>query len=147
MKAMQCEHAAGLIGAYLDQELDAGTRREVSAHLSGCAACATLADDDRATSRRLAALGREPAPAHLAERLRARLAAADSHTLTLAHRAAHAVRLGPGWRRQAAVLLLACGATSLATALAVSRMDATAALERDIAAAHVRSLLQDSPTQ
>ena len=44
-------------------------------------------------------------------------------------------------------MLLACGMTAGATALLMSRMQGWAALERDIAAAHVRSLLQDSPLQ
>src|SRR5262249_39585504 len=37
--------------------------------------------------------------------------------------------------------------TSAATVLVVSRVDQAALLERDVFAAHVRSLLQDSPTQ
>ena len=54
-----------------------------------------------------------------------------------------------GWKRlrQAAVLLLACGLTAAATALVMSRGTDTAMIERDVAAAHVRSLLQDSPMQ
>jgi anti-sigma factor RsiW len=46
-----------------------------------------------------------------------------------------------------AVLLLACGVTAAVTTLVMSRMADIAALERDVAAAHVRSLLQESPIQ
>ena len=60
---MRCDKVAELIGAYLDQELDAETLfREVAAHLSSCAVCATLADDGRGVGRQIAAFGREPAP-------------------------------------------------------------------------------------
>jgi anti-sigma factor RsiW len=44
-------------------------------------------------------------------------------------------------------MLLACAVTAAATALVISRVADTAMLKRDVAAAHVRSLLQDSPTQ
>src|SRR5262249_45270989 len=48
---------------------------------------------------------------------------------------------------QAAVLLIACGLTALATASLLSRADREALLARDSVGAHVRSLLQGSPTQ
>jgi anti-sigma factor RsiW len=147
MKAMQCDRAGELIGAYLDQELDAETRREVAAHLDGCAACSAMADDFRRMSGKLAMLGRAPAPEHLDERVRSLVKEADGGAIASPRPVAQGDRLRQGWLRQAAVLLLACGVTAAATALLTSRMDGMAALERDVAAAHVRSLLQDSPMQ
>jgi anti-sigma factor RsiW len=44
-------------------------------------------------------------------------------------------------------VVLACVLTAAATVLVMSRMDGTANLEREVVAAHVRSLLQDSPIQ
>lgn len=144
---MQCDRASELIGAYLDQELDADTRRAVAVHLGGCPACTALADDFRSMGRRLTAIGRELPPEHLASRVRARLAEAEAKA-TLPRRLAIAQRLrNLSWLRQAAVLLLACGLTAAATALVMSRTANIATVEREVAAAHVRSLLQESPTQ
>jgi anti-sigma factor RsiW len=142
---MRCDEAGELIGAYFDQELEADARREVAAHLGGCAACVALGDDMRRVSRQVAALERERAPQDLAADVRALLAVADSAP---APRVAmpHGL-LRQGWLRQAAVLLLACGVTAAVTGLLVSRSSGIALIERDVAAAHVRSLLQDSPMQ
>lgn len=142
---MQCDRAAELIGAHLDRELDPETRREIAEHLDGCPACSALADDIRRMGGQLAALGREPVPRDLDARVRSRLASAGAETMDSPRVAARGRRLAQSWQRQAAVLLLACGVTAAATALVMSRMDAVAALERDVAGAHVRSLLQESP--
>lgn len=142
---MRCDEAGELIGAYFDQELEADARREVAAHLGGCAACTALGDDMRRVSRQVAALGRERAPRDLAADLRALLAVAESAPaprVAMPHGLLH-----QGWLRQAAALLLACGVTAAATALVISRSSDVALIERDVAAAHVRSLLQDSPMQ
>jgi anti-sigma factor RsiW len=147
MKAMQCDRAAELIGPYLDQELDAETRRNVATHLGDCRSCSVLADNQRSTSRQLATLGREPAPEQLAERVRSLIANAARESSVLPRLAGRGDRLRQGWLHRAALVLLACGMTAGATALLMLQMGASAALERDVAAAHVRSLLQDSPMQ
>jgi anti-sigma factor RsiW len=51
------------------------------------------------------------------------------------------------WISRAAALLLVCGLSVAATVLVMSRMDGMTALGREVVAAHVRSLLQESPTQ
>jgi anti-sigma factor RsiW len=144
---MQCDRAAELIGAYLDQELDAATRREVAAHLATCPACTALAAELQHMGRQLAALGREPAPDSLAADVRhwlARAAATGSAAgIAGILGAPHARR----WLSQAAALVLACGLTAAGTAFVMSRISDTATLEREVVTAHVRSLLQDSPTQ
>lgn len=147
MRAMRCDRAAELIGAYLDQELNPEDRREIAAHLDACPACSALADDIRHIGGKVAALGRELAPEDLEDRVRSRLASAEAEPVDRPRLAARSGRLTQSWQRQAAVLLLACGVTAAVTALLTSRIDATAALERDVAVAHVRSLLQESPVQ
>ena len=144
---MRCDTVAELIGAYLDQELDADTRREVAAHLGSCAACSALADDLRRLGRQLAALGREPAPKHLAAIVQERLAssAADKPAPLRLPQIANA-RAYRWWRQAAAALVLAC-VTAAATGFVVTRMGAMTMTQQEVAAAHVRSLLQDSPTQ
>lgn len=137
-----------MIGAYLDQELDPASRREVAAHLASCAACTALADEVQGIGRQVAALGRERAPGQLVIAVRDRLAdaAASQPRRPIRFAAVEGTPLRR-WLGRAAALLLACGLASAATVLLVSRMDSTAMLERDVVAAHVRSLLQESPTQ
>ena len=48
---------------------------------------------------------------------------------------------------QAAVLLVACALSAFATAVVLSRAENTKRLDGEVVAAHVRSLLQDSPIQ
>jgi anti-sigma factor RsiW len=137
-----------MIGAYLDQELDPAIRREVAAHLLSCPACSARAEDLHRTSRQVAALGRERAPMHLKIDVRQRLARASAGT-----RAPLRLRLPidrllvNGWVGRAVSLILLCALTAVATAVVVSRMDSAGMLEREVVAAHVRSLLQESPTQ
>jgi anti-sigma factor RsiW len=144
---MQCDRLGETIGAYLDQELDPATRGEVAAHLAACPACAALAEDIQRTSRQVAALGREQAPAHLAAEVRERLAEASPRKLDLIQLAAPGRLPLQLWLGRAAALLLAGALAAAATFLVVSRPDRIAMLERDVLAAHVRSLLQDSPIQ
>jgi anti-sigma factor RsiW len=144
---MQCDRLGETIGAYLDQELDPATRGEVAAHLASCQACAALAEEIQCTSRQVAALGRERAPGRLMADVRERLAGASAAPLV-------PLRLPPAihhlplrrWLGRVAALIV-CGLIAAAAVHMMSRMDSTALLERDVLAAHVRSLLQDSPTQ
>src|SRR5262249_46714878 len=140
---MQCDRTGEILGAYLDQELDPATRREVATHLASCPACSAMAAELQSVGRQAAALGRERAPVHLAAGVRARLAE-DTATTTVPLRL-RAVQHLPlrKWLAGAAALLLLCVLTSAATVLVVSRVDQAALLERDVFAAHVRSLLQD----
>jgi anti-sigma factor RsiW len=146
---MQCDRTGETIGAYIDQELNPATRTEVAAHLADCPACSALAEKLQRVSGQVAALGRELAPAHLATEIRHRLAAASPPPARSPLPLAVAIERLPlkRWIGRAAALLLACALTAAATVLVISRMDATASLEREVVAAHVRSLLQDSPTQ
>ncbi len=144
---MLCDRADELIGAYLDQELDVDMRHEVAAHIDSCPACAAVADDFLRMSRQLATIGRERAPGPLAIAVGRHLAEEPSGLPLLPRLGAIERLRGWKWLRQAAVMLVVCGLTAAATALLMSRGIDTALIERDVAAAHVRSLLQDSPMQ
>jgi anti-sigma factor RsiW len=148
---MQCDRTGELIGAYIDQELDAATRREVAAHLGSCPECSALAQDLQRAGRQVAALGREAAPVRLGAAIRSRLDRASAEPPAPAGPPAPAwSSLHPvsrSWLARAAVVLALCGLTAAATALLMLRMGGPADLERDAIAAHIRSLLQDSPTQ
>jgi anti-sigma factor RsiW len=142
MGRMQCRDARGLVSALIDGEAAGENERAVAAHVAACPACTALANDYRRIGRQLAT-GHEPAPANLADKIRARLAAEP----------VEAVR-GSAWRpdwhrwaRQAAVLLLAAGLSALLTWHLTLSSARDASLEREVVAAHVRSLLQERTIQ
>jgi anti-sigma factor RsiW len=150
---MQCERARELLSPYLDGELSAEERRAVAAHIEGCRSCATQVDDFRRIGRTLAEAGREPAPKALALRVRANLAReaegqegriASSLAKPAPGRPASALH---GLMRQAAVIAAACVLSALATWWIVGTAGEASRLEQEVLAAHVRSLLQDSPIQ
>lgn len=148
MTAMHCDRMSELVGAYLDNELDADMRRQVALHLGGCPACAAMADDVRRLGEQLSVGGREPAPAHLMSDVRTLIATAAAETATSPRFAAAKRVPSQSWPRQsAAAVLLACGVTAAVTAMVMLHVIGMAAMERDVAAAHIRSLLQESPTQ
>jgi anti-sigma factor RsiW len=141
---MRCDRARELVGAYVDGELRGDDRAAVAAHIESCAVCMELMGDVKRTSKAIAELGREPAPAALASRIRSRLASAAGEEV--------GKRLLPWrlpsrvWREAAA--LAACSALSvLLTWWVVTSTGQVAQLERQVVEAHVRSLLQDSPIQ
>jgi len=141
---MRCDQAYELIGAYLDEELSGGDRTSVADHIESCAGCRVLISDIKRTSKAVAELGRKLAPPALASRIRSRLAKEEQE---------HAVKRLVRWRmppsvwRQAAALAACC---VLSVALTWGVMTSTGQvdqLQQEIVAAHIRSLLQDSPIQ
>jgi anti-sigma factor RsiW len=137
---MQCSEAQERVSAYIDGEIAIGGDPAVKAHLATCPACAGLADDYRRIGRDLAS-GYERAPAGLDEKIRARLEAEDCPS---------DARWYADWRRwarQAAVVVLAAGLSALLTWQWTLSSAQNADLEREVVAAHVRSLLQESTTQ
>ena len=138
---MQCRDARELVSAFMDGEIADRRQHAVEMHVALCPVCKELADDYRRIGEQLGA-GHEPAPAGLVEKIRARLTAAEAVAAPQTWR--------PDWRRwgrQAAVLLLATGLSALVTWQLAQRSAQNAALERDVVTAHVRSLLQENPTQ
>jgi len=146
MKAMQCDRATDLIGAYLDQELDASSRQDVAVHLRDCPACRTLAGDFGRMGLQFARMGREPVPEHLTSRVSAAMAQAAQGVarpnVSSPRRWLDRRRLLP-----VAAAITACIMTAGGTAYLMTRGATMAAMERDVVSAHVRSLLQDSPLQ
>jgi anti-sigma factor RsiW len=149
---MQCERVRELLSPYLDGELSAEERRAVAAHLEDCRSCSAQLSDFRRVGQTLAKAGREPMPKALTARVRSNLARAahaePAPTSALIPKplvGASAVRRGV--LRQAAVIAAACVLSAVATWLATSNLAQQHRLEQDVLAAHVRSLLQDSPIQ
>lgn len=147
---MQCERARELLSAYIDNELDAGERRAVAAHVAECRACAAAVNDMRRIGGLLAQAGRERPAKALAPRIERVLAgAAETAPRTTPPR----VRLAPhvavsrSFVRQVAAMAAISALTAILTWWSVSSTSEFAQLEHDILAAHVRSLLQESPVQ
>jgi len=155
---MQCERARELLSAYLDGELTAEERRAVAAHIEGCRTCAAEAADFERIGRTLAEAGREPMPKALALRVRVNLAReveAEAGRITPSldkpspiEQASRRHWLMPrALLRQAATIAAACVLSALATWWIIGSAGESSRLEQDVLAAHVRSLLQDSPIQ
>ena len=146
---MRCEEVRDLASAWLDRELTDGLAREIAAHEAGCPDCHALVADLRRALTQVARLGREPSPAGLEDRVRARLAeergfAADAPSVAVPRRfSAWPARLA----RQAAAMAAVCLLSVAGTWTALERHDAAAEARHDVLTAHVRSLLQDSPIQ
>jgi anti-sigma factor RsiW len=100
--------------------------------------------DIKRTSKAIAELGREPAPAALASRMRSRLASAAEEEIgkPLVSR-----RLPSRVWRGAVTLAACCALSVLLTWWVLTSIQQTAQLEQQVLAAHIRSLLQDSPIQ
>jgi anti-sigma factor RsiW len=147
---MQCERARELLSPYLDGELSAEERRIVAAHIEGCRRCSAQAAEFQHIGRTLAEAGREPLPKTLALRVRANLAReAQGEASRIA---LPAVRRGASFQarsflRQAAVIAAACVLSALATWWILGTVGEGSRMEQEVLAAHVRSLLQDSPIQ
>lgn len=71
---MKCNEAQSLFSLYLDSTLSGAQMQHLSAHMAGCATCSTEYKHLRRTQRMVAGLGKQPAPADLALRLRIALA-------------------------------------------------------------------------
>ena len=141
---MRCDRARELIGAYVDGELSCDDRTSVASHIESCASCSDVMHDIGCTSHAIAELGRETAPPALAGRIRNRLAAeAQENRTTKIVR----WRVPPGRWRQVAALAACCVLCVALTWGAMTSMGQTDQLQQEIVAAHIRSLLQDSPIQ
>ena len=141
---MQCKEARLMVSPLVDGELSDGQRQVVADHVSGCARCSALAADYRALRPALIEAGYHRAAPDLAARIRVRLveeaAAQDTRSDERRPR-------WHGYARQAAAVLVA----SMFSALAAWHLTRTqfdhSSIEHDVLTAHVRSLLQDRPTQ
>jgi anti-sigma factor RsiW len=138
---MRCERAQELISAHVDGELDAGDASAVAAHVETCPHCRETAADIRQIGGAMARLGREPAPPELLARVRSGLAGIAGQ------REGRRPSLAFGVVRQAAALAAACVLSALATWWVMHAAARTERLEEQLLAAHVRSLIQDSPIQ
>jgi len=135
---VDCKTASSLLEAYLDNELDRDSARELEAHADACAECAlelTRLGELRHALRDTSL--RHTAPASL--RTRIRVSAAE-HSIS-------SKRMLPAWTRIAAACVLAfgAGAASLYLWNSAPASTASAQLTRDLFASHWRALAAASP--
>jgi anti-sigma factor RsiW len=140
---MRCDRARELIGAYVDEELGGDDRTSVAAHIESCTDCRELMGDIKRTSNAVAELGREPAPATLASRIRSGLASAAEEQNPGKKRLVPWGMLSSVWR-QAAALAACCALSAFLTWWVMTSTGQVDRLQQEIVAAHIRSLLQDN---
>jgi len=143
---MRCDRARELIGAYVDEELSGDDCTAVAAHIASCAACRELLADTKRTSSAIAELGRERSPKGLASRIRSQLALV-AHTQDGREKRWRLWQGPSGAIRQTAMVAACCLLAVLSTWWVSSSMLGADQLQQEILAAHMRSLLQDSPVQ
>lgn len=138
---MQCKQAHEALSALVDGEHVTGREQEAAAHIAGCPLCSERAQEYRDIGEQLRTVGRVPLPPNLGTRIREQLNAEawpEDDTQRF------------DWRqfaRQAAVLTVVAGLSSLVSWYLTETATQKRSLERDIVAAHARSLLQDSTVQ
>jgi anti-sigma factor RsiW len=148
MANMRCEEVQDLASAWLDNELPDSRSRTVAEHEAGCEACRAYVADLRSISAGLARLGREPAPPGLADRIRVMIAEEQGSEQPVRTVIPFAPRgRWAGFVQQAASMAAVCLLSVFGTWAVVHRPDTVPATEHDVVAAHVRSLLQNSPIQ
>ena len=128
---MNCAQTWELIGAELDGELDVLASAELKRHVDGCAACARAAERVRVVRAAVSAAPYYRAPGELARRIGA----------AVRRETAAPVRIGRFLRPLAMAAALVLVAT-LSWQVARSS-GSSGALERELVAAHVRSLQAD----
>lgn len=132
---MDCRQMEIQIDAHLDEELDASNSRLVEAHLTGCANCRARFDELKALSQSLKASSlRHPTPASL----RSQIKEMNPSSAVLSAGA----WLGAKWVTPA--ISFALGALLVWIAPQVRGLrEGEDALEREVIAGHVRSLMAD----
>jgi anti-sigma factor RsiW len=131
-----------LVDAFFDGELVGEEHERMAAHLGSCALCKAALEDLQSLSGQLAKTLPEVAPPGLAGRIRADIAAAAEGQAGPVMRAWLSE-----WTAKVAAVAAACLLTAALTWGVLTRIDATAQLERDALSAHLRSLMQDSLVQ
>jgi anti-sigma factor RsiW len=131
---MSCPETGDRLHAYLDDELDAALRANFEDHLRGCPECTRELKSQRGLRAGLReGRLRFAAPASLKEQIRAVLRPVAPPRLPI-----------PTWLTAAAALLVgvAAGAAGMYVALARGAPPPGADLPKELAAAHVRSLME-----
>ncbi len=141
---MRCDDVQDQAGAWLDHEVSESTAAEIAAHQADCPACRAFIADLRLFSEEVSRLEHAPAPGGLEDRIRAALADEQKRAILTPVRP---VSLWSGWARQAAALAAVCLLSISGTWAFLRGPEGGSIAGHDAVAAHVRSLLQNNPTQ
>ena len=140
---MRCEEVQDLASAWLDNELSDGRAAMVAEHVTQCDACRNHVADLRLLSAQMRRFGREPAPAGLEDRIRSALAQEQGQSVVPFVRPSR----WQGFTRQLASMAAVCLLSVFGTWAVVRQPAEVVTTQHDVVAAHVRSLLQNSPIQ
>jgi anti-sigma factor RsiW len=140
---MRCEEVQDLASACLDNELSDARANVIAEHEAGCEACHAYLTDLRRLSAEMHQLGREPAPPGLEERIRAALAEEPGRSVIRFP----AQTRWRGFVQQAASMAAVCLLSVFGTWAVIHQPETVPAIQHDVVAAHVRSLLQNSTIQ
>jgi len=133
---MKCEETRELLDAYHDGELQPATQGAVETHLRTCPSCSAALAAHQALRCKIRALGRTPAPAALAARIRTALAEQD-------RAAGRIVVTRRSWGALAASHLLAIALGGSAVFGLMQGRDARNFAIQETIDAHVRSLIDE----
>ena len=136
-----------MVAAYFDSELVGEERVALEVHLETCGICAAALADLQALREKLAGIEWPQAPPGLVDRIRAELARETARQGESEASQFRTSRSNQGWHARAAGLAAACLISVVVTWAVMSRIGLAGRLEHDVLAAHLRSLVQDSPIQ
>ena len=137
---MQCRKAEEPLSALIDGETTTEALA-VAAHVAACPRCTERMRDYERIGEQLRIVAQVPAPADLADKIRSRL---DREIGATDEKSPFSWR---AFLAQAAVLIVVAALSSLIGWKLSESATERFGLERDIVAAHARSLLQDSAVQ
>ena len=138
---MQCREAHEALSSLIDGENAADQQQAAAAHVAACPLCTERASEYRRMGEQLRTMGRVATPPDLSDRIRARLAEERGSANDNARFE---------WRqfsRQAAALTIVAGLSGLIGWQLSDSAAQKRSVERDIVAAHARSLLQETTVQ
>lgn len=137
---MRCDEADG-VSALVDGEIHGAERQAVEAHIAACPVCTLMLNDFRGMGKKLRSAAYELAPPDLDARIRSQL------KNSLQNRPALATLSWSGLASHAAALLVVASLSGVMGWWIAGMSQSQSQIQSDVIAAHVRSLLQDSPFQ
>ncbi|WP_332855777.1 anti-sigma factor family protein [Duganella sp. S19_KUP01_CR8] len=134
---MESKHSHEMLSAYLDDELSVADRRQLEAHLSGCADCSAALEELKALRGRIVAeASRHAAPEYLKHRIHAALRAEPTHQPRRP-----APRTWPWTWINLGLAGAATAAFAVTLTLYLGQPSANERIEQELVASHFRALM------
>ncbi|RFP13704.1 MULTISPECIES: anti-sigma factor [unclassified Duganella] len=134
---MESKHSQEMLSAYLDDELSVADRRQLEAHLSGCADCSAALEELEALRGRIGMeASRHAAPEYLKHRIHAALRAEPTHRPRRA-----SPRAWPWAWINLGLTGAATAAFAVTLTLYLGQPSANERIEQELVASHFRALM------